>query len=399
MSNDRVVVVGAGIFGVVTALELQQRGHRVTLVDKGTVPNPLASSTDISKVVRVEYGSDLEYMTLAETARQGWLRWNERWREEGVGDLYHETGVLMLTREPMRSGGFEYESWRALQEYADPPERMSKQAIGERFPAWRTGNHVDGFFHHRGGYAESGRVVDALSDRARREGIQLRENVRVEELQVKDGRALGVRSDDGELFAAEAVVLAAGAWTSRLVPALAPLIEVTGQPVFHLRPTEPSLFAANRFPVFAADVSHTGFYGFPISLNGVVKIANHGAGTRIDPRAERRVPPKAESELRSFLTETFPDLATADIVHKRLCLYSDTLDGDFFIANHPDIEGLTIAGGGSGHAFKFAPVLGPIIADVVEGAEAPTDRFRWRTEARSAPGQETARNPRSPSQH
>ena len=98
---DRFIVVGAGIFGVTAALELRARGHAVTLLDAGPIPAPLAASTDISKVVRMEYGADRRYMALMEAARAGWLRWNERWAADGAGPLYHETGVLMVARDRM----------------------------------------------------------------------------------------------------------------------------------------------------------------------------------------------------------------------------------------------------------------------------------------------------------
>ena len=69
----------------------------------------------------------------------------------------------------------------------------------------------------------------------------------------------------------------------------------------------------------------------------------------------------------------------APIVGRRLCLYSDSWDGDFLIDHDPERRGLVVATGGSGHGFKFAPSLGPIIADVVERRENPwAERFRWR---------------------
>src|SRR6187399_686582 len=86
----KILIVGAGINGATAAVELKQRGHDVTLVDPGPIPHPLAASTDISKVIRMEYGTDEDYMELAERAILGWNEWN---REFGV-DLFHQTGVL-----------------------------------------------------------------------------------------------------------------------------------------------------------------------------------------------------------------------------------------------------------------------------------------------------------------
>ena len=84
-------------------------------------------------------------------------------------------------------------------------------------------------------------------------------------------------------------------------------------------------------------------------------------------------------------------MADAPITYRRLCLYSDTRDEDFWIDRHPEIEGLIVAAGGSGHGFKFAPLLGPQIADVVEKCPgAMAEKFRWRPEI-SEQGREAAR--------
>jgi glycine/D-amino acid oxidase-like deaminating enzyme len=96
--------------------------------------------------------------------------------------------------------------------------------------------------------------------------------------------------------------------------------------------------------------------------------------------------------LRVFLAETFPALIDAPIIYTRLCLYCDTNDGDFWIARDPERAGLVIAAGDNGHGFKFAPVLGEIIADAVEGQENPLlEKFRWRPEVRAQTSTDAAR--------
>jgi glycine/D-amino acid oxidase-like deaminating enzyme len=327
-----------------------------------------------------------------EQARRGWLAWNEEWAAEGLEPLYHETGVLMVCRDPMTDGGYEFESWRMLLKRAHRPDRLDRAALAERFPAWNSGRYVDGFYHARGGYAESGRVVEALLRRAQRDGVELRPTTRVGGLLERGGRVGGVRCDDGSTVEADAVVLAAGAWTNKLIPGLASSIRATGHAVFHLRPSDPELFKAERFPVFTADVARTGYYGFPLSREGVVKVANHGLGRPIDPDASRAVTEEDEGRLRAFLAQTFPALVQAPIEYTRLCLYADTQDEDLWIARDPDLQGLSVASGGSGHGFKFAPVLGGLTADAVEGKDNPLlEKFRWRPELVLEHGHEAAR--------
>lgn len=166
-----------------------------------------------------------------------------------------------------------------------------------------------------------------------------------------------------------------------------------GQPVFHLATADTDNFVPPRFPVFTADIANTGWYGFPVHpREGVIKIANHGVGTEIHPDEERMVSKAAEQKLRQFLAETFPSLAEARIVHTRLCLYCDTLDEHLWIDHHPERPGLVVAAGGSGHGFKFAPILGRLIADVVEYKRNPYKaKFRWRELAPDTAGEEAAR--------
>jgi glycine/D-amino acid oxidase-like deaminating enzyme len=191
------------------------------------------------------------------------------------------------------------------------------------------------------------------------------------------------------------VIVASGAWAGRLCPALAGALRASGQPVFHLRPGDAGLYRAERFPVFCDDIARTGYYGFPITRDGVVKVANHGPGTEVDMgRDERGVSEGEEAALREFLAEVLPELAGAEIALRRQCVYGDTKDGHFWIAEDPDRPGLVAATGGSGHGFKFAPVLGELIADVAEGAGLPAalaHRFRWRPELEGAGNQEAAR--------
>src|SRR5438876_11174002 len=74
---SRIIVVGAGINGVTSAIELKKRGHDVVLVDPGPLPHPLAASTDISKAVRAAYGADEDYTALAKRSIKLWRTWNQ----------------------------------------------------------------------------------------------------------------------------------------------------------------------------------------------------------------------------------------------------------------------------------------------------------------------------------
>lgn len=385
MVGQRILIVGGGIMGITAALELRRRRAEVTLIDPGPLPHADASSTDISKMVRMDYGGDEFYTEMMEAAFPRWREWNARWGEP----LYHEDGFVIMTQGAMLPGGFEYESYRLLRARGHQPERLDSATLAARYPAWRAAHYVDGYFNALAGWAESGRVLARLTEEARAAGVILREGAAMRELLLDDGRARGVILSDGQRLAAEAVIVAAGAWTPTLLPHLAEVLWAVGQTVMHFRPLDGAQFTAPRFTGFAADISNTGWYGFPLH-EGVVKIAHHGEGRRMDARGPRFVAAGELGRFRAFLRHTFPALAAAPCVQQRLCLYCDSWDGHFWIDHDREYPGLLVATGGSGHAFKFAPLFGELIADVLEGKQNPyAARFAWRE--RGALGKEEAR--------
>lgn len=362
-------MAGGGIFGVTAALELRRRGHEVVLIDPKPAPNSRASSTDISKLIRMDYGNDRAYTAMMDQCFFGWALWNQRWRRP----LYHETGMLMLSGESLRRGQFEGDSFFALQDHpACAPVRVTASEIERR--GWR--GYVDGYLNPRAGWAESGEVVRTLTEEAESCGVVIRQ-ASVLGLE-GDTRVAGLHTTGGTVDAA-CVVVATGAWIPTLLPELADRISVVGQPVLHFR-SDSTQWRAGAFPPWAADIAQTGWYGFPGLNDGTLKIANHGPGVPCDPANTPGVPEAWEGRCRRFLEAHLPALATAPLVGSRLCLYADSFDGDFFIARHPHRSGLVVSGAGSGHGFKFAPLLGSLTADAVEARPNPwLRRFRWRS--------------------
>ena len=166
-----------------------------------------------------------------------------------------------------------------------------------------------------------------------------------------------------------------------MLPELQPYIKATGHPVFWLKPVDPKLFSPPNFSVFTADISNSGWYGFPYLPHlGVVKIAKHTNGIEVHPeKDDRQIMEEEVKDMRNFIALTFPALLNAPLVFTRRCLYTYTLDGHFWIDKHPEIKGLSVSSGGSGHGLKMAPLLGEMTADVVEGkVHQFSKRYRWR---------------------
>ncbi len=357
------------------ALELEERGYGITLVNAGPIPYPSAASNDVSRMVRMDYGDDLLHCRLGNEAINGWHRWNARWGR----DLYHQDGLLFLSSRPLEEEGFEGDSYCTLSEEGWSPERLGSMEIATRYPGWNADYYVDGYFHARGGWAEAGTVVSLLAEEAKARGIYMK-TAKVSSIIRGNGRVSGLVTDDGMEIQADRVVVAAGVWTPSLLPELDGFLRLSGQPILYFKPADPELFRPPLFPPWGADIANTGWYGFPANREGIVKIGVHGPGYAVSPNAPR-VPPGDgdEARCRDFLSLSLPALADAPLHALKMCVYTDTFDGDFLISRHPGVEGLTVASGGSGHGFKFGPVLGRLIADAVEGTPNPyLHRYAWR---------------------
>lgn len=376
----RIAILGAGVFGVAAANELRARGHAVTLVDRGPIPRPDAASTDITKAVRMDYGTDDLYLELMEEALVGWRTWNRAWARP----LFHETGFLLLSSHPLVDGDFELDSYERVTARGHAVERLDEATIARRFTAFRAGRFVDGYLNPQGGWAESGAVVAAMLAEARAAGVEVIDDAGDAALVGRGEEVVGVRTASGRSVHAECTVVATGTWTATLLPELSAMLSTVAQPIVHFAPADVVPYASPRHVTWAADIARTGWYGFPSTPDGLVKIANHGPGVRCSPDAPREDGVDHLARFTELVRDIMPGLAAAPCVRQRICLYTDTPDGDFFIDRHPERPGLVVASGGSGHAFKFAPVLGPLVADVVEGAHSPRlDRFRWRGAAAS----------------
>lgn len=369
-----ILILGGGCFGLTAALELRTRGWKVTLIDQGPLPHPDAASTDISKVVRMDYGCDAQHTAMGERSIEGWRAWNAKWGE----DLYHGCGFLVMSRDELRPGGFEHDSRQFLSSRGHHLRRTTPDTLRELHPAWNHDLYRDGYLNPVGGWVESGRVIARLAAEARSAGVGVIENMPLPRPLFGGGRCTGIASAH-QTWKADLVLVAAGAWTPALLPHLQDVMWATAQTVFHFKPHDPSPFTPPQFPVWGADIGKTGWYGFPVNRDGLVKVANHGPGRRVNAAAQRSLPAGEEARYRAFLRDTFPELAEAPLHSSRVCLYCDTFDGAFWIDHDPAHHGLVVAAGDSGHAFKFTPVLGGIIADVVERKDNPwAARYRRR---------------------
>ncbi|KAJ3215802.1 hypothetical protein HDU67_010295 [Dinochytrium kinnereticum] len=399
------LIVGGGTFGLSTAYSLRERGYKVTVFgeenqDRFDIPAEDAASNDVNKVVRADYGDDILYQDLGLKAIEKFKEWNKDAIKRFGRPLYVECGAAFMTATP-EMNTFEQQCLKNLTNAGmsgrlrmlngsptSPPKEAwpGLQQARKKLPG--------GYLNTHAGYADSGLTIRYLAEIAGEAGVQFVTGQRgtFKALLRNGGKVVGIETIDGEKHYG-IVVVAAGSWTPSLIPEFQDLCVPVGQAVvqFKLDSVMAEKYSPSSFPVWFADVTKQGYYGFPVTHDGILKIANHGAGypslgsegfhqkngNTMPTPAE--IPVEAVLAYRDFFAAHFPDLNRLDIFKTRVCWYCDSWDGNFVVDRVPGYDGLFVASGGSGHGFKFTPVLGDFIADIIEGKNTPFKKlFEWR---------------------
>jgi glycine/D-amino acid oxidase-like deaminating enzyme len=361
LSAMRIAIVGGGVFGLSCARELARRGHGVVLHEAATIPAAKASSHDVSKAIRHAYGvRSALYAPLAALALT-------RWREleaETARPLLHSVGFAAVASH-FEAGGFEHESALELAALGIGFELLERDRLAERFPGLAQLPCERALLDPLGGWLAPDLALLALRD-----GAVARGAVIVESSVIEDPRAL--------LATADAVIVAAGPWLGALLPTLRTQVVSRLQHEWFFAARD----AIRRLPVWSHDIATTGFYGFPADAASRCKIACHVPGEATSPDAPRPPDPNDRRRASEFVTQYFPWLEPEPIDH-RGCCYEMSVDGEPIFDALPGTDGVFVAGGGSGHAFKFAPLLGEFGAALVEGRDHAVPR-EFRLAGRSA---------------
>jgi sarcosine oxidase len=248
---------------------------------------------------------------------------------------------------------------RSAREHSLDHELLDPDALRERLPLFRFDPDWWGLAEATAGYLLPEKAIAAHLALAERHDADLRFDERVVSWS-RDGHGVRVTTDRGTYRAAK-LVIAAGAWNARLLPRIAPLLQVKRVPLFWFEPVA-ERDALARLPVYIVDsgLGH-GCYGFPYLADQGLKIATHGAGTPADPdTVDRETHPADEAPLRAFIKERLP-VADGPVRLTKVCMYTVTPDEHFIV----DVDGpVAYASACSGHGFKFASVMGEILADL-----------------------------------
>lgn len=356
--NFDIIVIGAGGMGSATAFELARRGQSVLVLEQFNLVHPFGSSHGHTRIIRKAYYEHPDYVPLLHRAY-------DRWH-----DLEQYTERHLLTTTPCLSlGVMDSELIRGVLASASKHrldvDYLDNAALRQKYPQFRVPENYVGLCEKDAGFLYVENCVQAHLDAA----IELGAVVQSEEPVLgwtSNGNSVEVTTGQGTYFASR-LVITAGPWLANMIPELSYPFTLMRQVLFWLTPSAPEEYPnyrRDRFPIFISDTSNGSFYGLPMIDRRGIKIGMHyGANEVGDPsEIDGNVNEADETQIREILNTYLPGI-DGEVNDASTCIYTLTPDRHFVLDLHPEFSNVCIAGGFSGHGFKFASVVGEIMAD------------------------------------
>jgi sarcosine oxidase len=375
MRNERsydVIIAGLGAMGSAAAFHLARRGVRVLGLDRHTPPHTLGSSYGDTRIIREAYFEHPVYVPMVQRAFELWRELEKVSRTA----LLTQTGGLMIGRpESELVAGARH----SAEAHGLAHALLSAGEVRARFPALHPEDDMVAVWEPRAGILFPEACISATIAQARQHGAALRFAEPVQSWSA-DGGNVRVSTPLGE-YRARHLVITAGAWVGSLLPALDLPFAIERQVLHWFEAARDiELFAAQRCPVHLWQFDGSRFfYGFP-DLGSGVKVAFHHDGEVTTVENVRREVAPAEVEATRAVLRRFLPAADGLLRASVVCVYTNTRDGHFWIDHHPRHSQVLVASPCSGHGFKFAPVIGEVLADIVQDMPPRFDLqlFRWR---------------------
>lgn len=379
MSAYDAIVLGLGGMGAAALDHLARRGARVLGLEQFDLVHDRGSSHGETRIIRKAYFEHPAYLPLLHTA---YALWDDLQRESRER-LFERCGLLIAGRTdgPVIPG---VRRAAALHQLAI--EDVGVAAARRRFPMFAFDDDHAALFEADGGLLRVEACIAAHLDRARRCGAETR--AREEALHwFADEHGVTVTTRSGR-YQAGRLVICAGAWAGRLLPKLRVSLRVRRKVQLWLRCDDARYALAQGCPVFAHDLDDGFFYGFPALDGATVKVALHTGGQAVDDPStlDRALCDSDAPPVAAFARRYLPGVSS-DVVRHSVCMYTMTPDEHFVIDRHPRHDRVAFAAGFSGHGFKFASVVGAVLADLaLDGAtREPVEFLRLSRPALAAP--------------
>lgn len=357
MEKYDVIVIGLGVMGGAAAYHCSKRGQKVLGLDANPQHHSYGSSHGATRAIRETYFESPDYVPLAQRSFELWRELEEA---SGVALLSTSGAIYVAPKDHALLGGVR----SAAEQHSLSIENLDRQGMAKRFPGFSLPKDWEGVFESRGSVLQAESCLRAHTDLARKHGAELRFGCGAKSWKQTASGSIIVESDAGRCEA-DAVILTVGPWAPNALRELDLPLSGRRIPVIHFEPKRSDLYDAKDMSVYFWATPQGVFAGFPNIAGEGMKIMRHDVGDACTPETVRReVTPSDIGELESF-TDTYMPYANGGVIKSLVCLYTMTPDNHFVIDRHPGFQNLVYATGFSGHGFKFAPVVGEILADLV----------------------------------
>lgn len=360
--NYDVIVIGLGGMGSSAAANLARRGLRVLGLEQYRRGHSFGSSHGHTRIIRTAYYEHPDYVPLC---RKSFAAWHQ---------LEQVLGRHLLTQCPCLSlGAKNTELFHGVVQAADEHhlevQQLGPGALRVQYPQFQFGDDIFGILEKDSGFLYVDECVRALQDQAIAHGADLRFGEAVVEWKTI-GDTVAVRTP-WETLSAARLIITAGPWARQVLAELSLPLTIMRQVPMWFQPSDPTPFRRDNFPIFIADLPNGAFYGLPMIESRGIKVAMHYGGDELShpDQVQREITSEDERPVRDFLKTHLP-LANGPRMDASVCLYTLTPDRHFIIDRHSQYSQIAIAAGFSGHGFKFAPVVGEMLADLVTSNSA-----------------------------
>ncbi len=364
------IVIGVGGIGSATVYELARRGRRVLGLERFDIPHEMGSSHGHTRIIRLAYYEHPSYVHLLRRAYELWREIQSLAGEQ----LLHITGSIDAGPE---DGWVFKGSYQSCLEHNLAHEVLTGTELARRFPGYQLPATHYALLQPEGGFLTPEHCISAYVMAAQALGAEVHAREQVlgwEPL----GEGVRVTTTRG-VYEAGNLVITAGAWNAGLLGELGATMVPERQVLAWLQPSQPAIFAPARFPVFNLEVDEGRYYGFPVFRVPGFKFGRYRhLGEVVDPDTIDRTPNQADEDiLRQFAARYFPEGAGATMA-LRACMFTNTPDGHFTIDRHPTYPQVLFTSPCSGHGYKFASVLGEIMAELATQGQTRHDIAMFR---------------------
>jgi monomeric sarcosine oxidase len=366
------VVLGVGGVGSAALFQLAQRGLRVLGIDRFLPGHDHGSSHGQTRLIRQAYHEQPSYVPLVQRAYALW----EDLQQRSGRQLYRQSGIL---ETGPADGSVVPGVLASARQHGLEVEQFDAAGVSRRFPGFQIPEDYAAVFESRAGYLRVEDCTRTHVDQALLRGAELRVGTSISSWQPQGG-SIRILTDRGEIHAGRAIITA-GAWARDLLADLKIPLTVVRKPLYWVAAPENVYGEQHGSPGFIMETTDGHFYGFPQLPGQGLKCAEHSGGLPVaDPlQVERRPLPEETVRVQQFVSRYLPRAAT-ETVDFAVCLYTLSPDRNFIVDRHPEHEQVSFAAGLSGHGFKFASVLGEVLADLAQNGhtDLPIDFLSCR---------------------